>query len=501
MTYAGGTIYDVATLCEPVNVNQGYACDGRNFGDKNLDQSAVAEFCKLSGIAFGHGLAPAQTCGSCAEVRVKRAEGGYNHLTVMMVDTTTPSAEIGQAQMHALLDNNAEGKVLNDRLSFDYRVVPCFGSSSPSPSVTPAPTPSSTAEQCTAFCGDCKARPGAHQAVTDAQCAPCANGQSWWPCDVNPYLCVCADGPVVMPSPQPTVVPTPQSPSPAKPPSGSGKELVAFVGNWKACPSIEKIRGYTKVAVSFAVTYTWSPSKNVCDQTCKITSPVAICNNAAQPGLIQSWQAEGTKVLLSFGGAGMGGSWDGLNDCWEYCFGRADDVANQLKAIVDDQGFDGVDIDYEYFHTQESAKFLTDLTNALRDKLGPAKIISHAPMDGDISAGRPYFNVLKGVASKLDYVMPQYYNGPFRPANNLSPALAHMGDLIDQIFGGDQSRVLFGFCIADCSGTGSNVNSAQAADIMRAVSERFPDNGGAFVWAVSDDQNWSPAVAATLGLA
>merc|ERR1712048_1180311 len=206
-------------------------------------------------------------------------------------------------------------------------------------------------------------------------------------------------------------------------------------------------------------------------------------------------------VLLSFGGAGMGGSWDGLNDCWEYCFGKAENVASQLKAIVDDQGFDGVDVDYEYFHTQESGDFLTDLTNALRERLGPEKIITHAPMDSDVSEGKPYFNVLKGVASKLDYLMPQYYNGPFRPANNLSPALTHMGNIIDEVFDGDQSKVIFGFCIADCSGTGSNVNSAQAVSIMQGVSARFPDNGGAFFWAASDDQNWSPAVASALGLA
>jgi len=499
MTYAGGTIYDVATLCQPVNVNQGYACDGRNFGDKNLDQGTVTNFCQRSGIAFGHGLGPSQTCGSCAEVRVRRADGGYNTLTVMMVDTTTRSAEIGQAEMHVLLDNNAEGKVLNDRLTFDYRIVPCFGGDSPGPA--PTPSPSSSAAPCTSSCGACKARVGAHQAVTDGQCAPCANGQSWWPCDVSPYLCVCDDGPAATPSPQPTIAPTPPSPTPPTPPSSSGKELVAFVENWKACPSLQQIKGYTKVAVSFAVTYTWAPSKNVCDQSCRISTPVPVCSNSPQAGLVQSWQAEGTKVLLSFGGAGMGGSWDGLNDCWEYCFGKADSVADQLKAIVDDQGFDGVDIDYEYFHTEASGKFLADLTSALRQKLGQGKIISHAPMDGDISMGKPYFNVLKSVASQLDYVMPQYYNGPFRPANNLSPALAHMGDLVDNMFDGDQSKVLFGFCIADCSGTGSNVNSAQAASIMQQVSVRFPNNGGAFLWAASDDQNWSPAVATALGLA
>ena len=33
-----------------------------------------------------------------------------------------------------------------------------------------------------------------------------------------------------------------------------------------------------------------------------------VCANSAQPELIQKWKAAGKKILLSFGGAGMGGS-------------------------------------------------------------------------------------------------------------------------------------------------------------------------------------------------
>ena len=47
----------------------------------------------------------------------------------------------------------------------------------------------------------------------------------------------------------------------------------------------------------------------------------------------------------------MGGSWAGdNNDCWDYCFGREEEVVNQLTSIVNDMALDGVDIDYEYFH-------------------------------------------------------------------------------------------------------------------------------------------------------
>jgi len=393
------------------------------------------------------------------------------------------------------------------------------GAAGPVESPTPAPAGSSPTPSATSGNG-CVAVPGNSQAATDEHCAPCATGQSWWPCDVA-GLCQCAGssgepepepepesehstGPSASPTPAPatateTPEPTPVS-EPVPEPEGS-KQLVAFVENWLPCPSLDKIRGYDKVIVSFAVSYVWSATKNLCDQSCTIGMP-ATCNNQAQPDLIQEWRQAGTKVLLSFGGAGMGGSWAGdVNDCWEHCFGRVDSVVSRLVEIIDSQGFDGVDIDYEYDHSDTSSQFLKDLTTGLRTALPAGKIISHAPMDGDIAVGAPYFSALQEVASSVDYLLPQYYNGPFRPATDTQPAIDHMGHLVNDIFGGDASKVVFGFCISDCSGTGSNVNSAQAASILEDVAAAFPGYGGAFLWAASDDDGWSAPVRQALGSA
>jgi hypothetical protein len=273
------------------------------------------------------------------------------------------------------------------------------------------------------------------------------------------------------------------------------------VENWLPCPDIEKIKGYTKVIVSFAVSYTWQPSKNLCDTTCKIGSPVPICNNLAQPGLIEEWKAAGTKVLLSFGGAGMGGSWAGdVNDCWEHCFDRVDSIVSQLKEIVSRQGFDGVDIDYEYFLTARSAAFLTDLTIKLKAELGADKILSHAPMDSDLDSGDMYFNVLKNVAPFVDYLLPQYYNGFLRPANDMLPVLTHYGDIVHGIFNGDEGKVVFGFCISACGNF--NVDGGQAVLIIEALAKEFPNHGGAFFWAAANDvdRQWSSVVGPALGL-
>merc|ERR1711933_178542 len=253
-------------------------------------------------------------------------------------------------------------------------------------------------------------------------------------------------------------------------------------------------------------TYTWSPSKNICDTQCTIGSPVPICNNQNNQALVDSWRAAGKKVILSFGGAGMGGSWAGdVNDCWDYCYGKEESVINQLTAIVENQNFDGVDIDFEYFYdTQPAQNFLRSVTTGLRLALPVGSLVTHAPMDPDVLPTTEYYQILKDVSSSIDFIMPQYYNGYTRPAidgidgtgSGSISGLSHYTTLVDDMFNGDATKVLFSFCINDCSGTGSNANKNQAATVMSDLRNYFPCNGGAMFRVVNDDTggSWSEIV-------
>jgi len=303
--------------------------------------------------------------------------------------------------------------------------------------------------------------------------------------------------------------------SPVTPPTDNhlsgDSRLIAYLGNWQSCPSDEQIAQYTHIVVAFAVSYSWAAGKNECSETCEIATPV-VCENAARPDLLQKWKAAGKKIILSFGGAGMGGSWAGdTNDCWDYCFGREDQVVNRLTAIVNEMDFDGIDIDYEYFYEDnqngsgftkgaQAQKFLFDVTVGLRNTMPAGSELTHAPMEPDMEPDTAYFNVLKSVADSLDFLMPQYYNGYVRSSTNFPGALSHFTTITNEMFNGDASKIVYGFCIDDC-GT-FNLDGYQSADVMEQLSETYPCNGGAFLWVANDDTNgeWSKPMQAQLAL-
>jgi len=258
--------------------------------------------------------------------------------------------------------------------------------------------------------------------------------------------------------------------------------------------------------IAFAVTYTWNPTKNQCSTSCTIGSPVPICNNQNNQALVDAWKAEGKKVILSFGGAGMGGSWAGdVNDCWNYCYGKEASIVGQLDTIVRTQRFDGVDIDYEYFYSSQAAQnFLKTVTTGLKNALPAGSVVTHTPMDSDIVPGTAYYDILKQFSSSVDMVMPQYYNGITRPvldgiggigAGSMS-ALEHYNHLVHDMMGGRPDKVVFGFCISDCSATGSNASGSQAAQVMADLRGYYPCNGGAFFWEAAHDasRSWSTPV-------
>ena len=261
-------------------------------------------------------------------------------------------------------------------------------------------------------------------------------------CFADATACPLVTGPGPTPPPAPPTPPptrNPVTPYPTRNPvvggppavAGGDSRVIAYVANWETCPTPQQLDGYTHIIIAFAVSYSYSASKNLCSANCNISTPtVPIC--AGQTGNeVSQWKAAGKKVILSFGGAGMGGSWNGdVNDCWDYCFEKEEQLSTDIVNIVSNQGFDGVDLDYEYCYDTENNRhgrncnnsstgkysdakakyFLEEMTILLRQKLdtiGSDMELTHAPMDSDLVTDSPYFQILARQNGIINFLMPQ----------------------------------------------------------------------------------------------
>lgn len=109
----------------------------------------------------------------------------------------------------------------------------------------------------------------------------------------------------------------------------------SFFAHRQSCPTDEQVDAYSHIVIAFAVSYTWSEPKNNCDTQCNIASTVPICDNANNQALVDEWRSMGKKVILSFGGAGMGGSWSGdNNNCVSSIYDRDASSTTNLTGYI-----------------------------------------------------------------------------------------------------------------------------------------------------------------------
>lgn len=168
---------------------------------------------------------------------------------------------------------------------------------------------------------------------------------------------------------------------------------------------------YTHVILSFITVEPGAPD----DGPMSLVVPSKLA--AALP-LIERLQAQGKRVLISFGGGDM------RLDAYTGLAGREELLADAIAAFVSVHGFDGVDIDFEVsaaLHSRrrpgvlDGRRFLIDLTAALRKRLPAEALISHAPQAPYLDPawhGGPYLDVLRAVGDAIDWITVQYYNNP-----------------------------------------------------------------------------------------
>ncbi|MFE6362175.1 chitinase [Streptomyces sp. NPDC057806] len=115
---------------------------------------------------------------------------------------------------------------------------------------------------------------------------------------------------------------------------------------------------------------------------------------------VRAKQAAGKKVIISVGGEKGTVS---VNDT-----ASATNFANSVYALMQEYGFDGVDIDLE---NGLNATYMTQALRSLSAKAGPSMILTMAPQTIDMqSTSNSYFRTALNVKDILTVVNMQYYN-------------------------------------------------------------------------------------------
>jgi len=110
------------------------------------------------------------------------------------VPTPAPTSPPSTSAPTSAPSTTAPAPVTSVASSTPYPSTSAPPTSAPSTSPTPGASTSGAApapgSECGGGCSQCAAVPGNSQAATDEACAPCASGQTWWPCNLD--LCYCA---------------------------------------------------------------------------------------------------------------------------------------------------------------------------------------------------------------------------------------------------------------------------------------------------------------------
>jgi chitinase len=158
--------------------------------------------------------------------------------------------------------------------------------------------------------------------------------------------------------------------------------------------------GYTIVAVAFANADPNTPGAVTFSIDSGLSSALGGYTAANFTADIQTLHSQGRKVIISVGGQNGTIS---VSDSTS-----ATNFANSVYALMQQYGFDGVDIDLE---NGINATYMTQALQQLSAKAGPSLIITMAPQTIDMqSTGMAYFQLALNIKSILTIVNTQYYN-------------------------------------------------------------------------------------------
>jgi chitinase len=203
--------------------------------------------------------------------------------------------------------------------------------------------------------------------------------------------------------------------------SGTGSKIIGYLEGWNPGPTPASIlaAGYTNAIIGFAVFSLSNPGTLV------------LATSGIEPGYIQALQSQGIPVSISIGGAGtsIAGTTVSLDEAVQAASSQQafeDAMVQSLNDLVQNQGYNGIDIDIEQGFTVTSpfasssgnVQILTNILTRFRTA-NPTAYISMAPQTPNVSPvpGYAYNNtfsnysgLIENTYSIINWVAIQNYN-------------------------------------------------------------------------------------------
>ena len=296
--------------------------------------------------------------------------------------------------------------------------TPAPPTATPKPTSTPAPT-------ATPVSGGCTAPAYNNASVYTNGMQVSYNGHTWqakwWTQGEAPStggsgvwtdLGVCGPTPTPTPTPKPTATPTAgptptvgPTPTPIPGSGNSGLPKHVITGYWQDFDNgAQDLRlrdvptTYGLIAVAFADTDSTKVGGVVFNLDATLSSKLGYSITDFTND-IKTLHGQGRKVIISIGGQNGTVS---ISDATS-----AANFANSVYSLMQQYGFDGVDIDLE---NGINVTYMGSALQQLSTKAGSSLIITMAPQTIDVQSGGGYLQLIDNIKSIVTIVNTQYYN-------------------------------------------------------------------------------------------
>lgn len=251
---------------------------------------------------------------------------------------------------------------------------------------------------------------------------------------------------------------------------------------------------YTDVIVNFVVP----------DSSCNLGSNGGLGSSMAAS--VQTLHQKGKTVLVAFGGS------NATSTAYQVCNGNISNLVGQLQTIVNSNGFDGVDIDFEddngFNGAYDGVNFLTQLTNNLYKVLPQGhNIITHAPQTGYWTEkfkgypNPPYAMIFQNTQGSVAWFNNQSYNNCLTGHTDCTAQQKFANYRAIVGLGVPPTKLLMGLPVAYCATTGKKKQcngdgyiplvNGTPNDVQILISElqgAYPNQfGGVMGWNYADD--------------